>query len=64
MYAGFCQADVVCVSDVGDVEAGEGGDWQGRRVAEVIKVNYSLSLSVEVGKVKEEDTEDEEIVKQ
>ena len=42
MYAGFGQADVVCVSDVGDVEAGEGGDWQGRGAAEVIKVNYSL----------------------
>ena len=51
MYAGFGQADVVCVTDVGDVQAGEGGDWQGRGADEVIKVNYSLR-SVEVGKYK------------
>ena len=42
IYKGFGQADVVCFTDVGDVEAGEGGDWQGRGAAEVIKVNYSL----------------------
>ena len=50
MYTEFGQADVVCVTDVGDVQAGEGGDWQGRGADEVIKVNYSLR-SVDVGKV-------------
>ena len=50
MYAGFGQADVVCVTDAGDFQAGEGGDWQGRGAGEVIKVNYLLR-SVEVAKV-------------
>ena len=49
MYAGFGQADVVCVTDAGDVQAGEGGDWQGRGAGEIIKVNYLLR-SVEVDK--------------
>ena len=40
MYTEFGQADVVCVTDVGDVEAAEGGDRQ--RAAEVIKVNYAF----------------------
>ena len=46
MYTEFGQADVVCVTDVGDVQAGEGGDWQGRGAAEVIKVNYAFRFQI------------------